>query len=224
MNSRRKIDLHQVKVIFRYQAVPSYQAELIISENEYTTMKGNPELLKAFMVEHSTGTVSSASGADQQLLPSLILFIKERNNEEYLIHTIEREMMNVEPILANKHMRTDDRRVISLKFSAVMRPSIVVNVPKSLQNKVFFKKRGAITKTLVRRVRRFNPEKKWLSLQSLCDEFHFDTISIREHYLPHNFINLDDGVEVGVISMIPKQRTYPEQRRPLGSHNHFCDF
>ncbi|MBP6925708.1 MAG: hypothetical protein KBC22_01465 [Candidatus Pacebacteria bacterium] len=208
--------LHQVKLVFKYHQVPGYQMEMTISDNDYVNMKNDPELLKAFMMEHSTGTTSSASGVDQQLVPSLILFIKERNNEEYLIHSIEREMMNVEPILVDKHVRNDDRRVISLEFLAAMKPSIMVNVPKSLQNRVLKKDKGAIGKTLIQRLKRFNPDKKWPNLQHVCDELRFTKIVIREHFLAVNFIDLNEGVEVGTLSIVLKQIAYPEQRKVFG--------
>jgi hypothetical protein len=212
------MESHQVKVVFKYYRVPGYQMEITISDNEYATMKDNPKNLDTFMKKHSTGTISSVPPTkDHKVLPSLILFIKERDKEEYVIHTIEREMMNVEPILADKHVRTNDRRVVSLEFSAIMRPLIIVNVPTSLQNRVLKKDKGAITKTLAQRLRRFDTPKKLWSLQLLCDKLHFTKIVISEHYLPLNFTTLNEGVEVGIILMTPKQTVYPEQRKSLGS-------
>ena len=199
-----------INVLVLYPGVEGHEQTTMITEQKLAALCKTKKAMREFAEQQSEGATFKFEGKTVPAFPSKILFSKETENGEQILHSVEYQLTRIEP-LTSAHVTEDGTAVsISIVMGIPNNKEFRMNVLEEFHSMVLKKSRKVVDQIILNRLNFKKKKNKFNNIQDACDQIKFKTVIVRSHELGQAFFDLNEGCEEYRLKYEPKQPPPPQ--------------
>ena len=197
-----------IHVTICYPGVAGHETTTMITEETLAKLMKNKKAMHEFAKEKSANATFKCEDKVIEAFPGKILFSKEFQGSDQLLHTVEYTFNRIEPL--NLSHVTKEGDTVSIWLTRPGEKDVRINVLVEHHYEVLKRNKKIVDEIILERLNKFRKKKcRFDDIQAACDELRFEKVFIRSHELGKTFFDLNEGRDEYNLLYKPTVKTYP---------------